>query len=88
MRFSPDFRCELRSYKDIETDPDQLVESDHAVTLVPGQSLAQFQRPLLSILFTCIHNILRIQVDHLLKPNRINIYRLVIFGRLINLNQG
>ena len=87
-RVSPDFRCELRPDKNIETDPDQLVERDHAVTLVPRQSLAQFQRPLLSILLAGVHNVLRIEVDHLLKPNSINVYRLVIFGWFINLNQG
>ena len=87
-RVSPDFACELRPDKDVETDPDQLVESDEAVALVPTQSLRQLQRPLLGILLTGVHDVLRIQVDHLFKPNGINIYRLLIFGWFIDVNQG
>ena len=48
----------MRPDKDIETDPDQLVEGEEAVLLLPVQGLGQLHCPLLTVLLARVHDIL------------------------------
>ena len=87
--FSPDLRGELCPDEDVEADPDQLVEGEEAEgARLLVQSLAQLQRPLLGVLLARVHDVLGVQIHHLLETDCIDVDPLVIFGRLLNIHQS
>ena len=63
-------------------------DQDNPVLVHPPGGVPQCPPPLLGILLTSVHDVLGIEVNHLLKPDGVDIYRLVIFRWLINIDQS
>ena len=54
----PNMWCQVGPDKNVEADPNQLVEGEQAILLAPVQGLGQLHRPLLPVLLARVHNVL------------------------------
>ena len=89
--YLPDFVCELRPDKHVETNAYELMEGHKTVfARLLVQGLPQLQGPLLGVLLAGIHDVLGVKVDHLLKSNciNVNLFFFPILARFVNVNKG
>lgn len=69
-----DVRGQIRPYEHVEADADQLLERDQGeLFAVRVQRLGQFLCPTLGVFGACVHDVLGIEVHHLLETEGVNV---------------
>ena len=74
-----DVRGQIRPYEHVEADADQLLVRDQRELFVVGvERLGEFLCPALGVFGARVHDVLGVEVDHLLETEGVNVDPLIV----------